>query len=542
MKKLLYSILAIGMSLTGCTDWDDAVSEDYGAGPEISVNVTATTDNSITFTLTPASGTVYYSYVVDKATEATELDGYSLLKQQYAGIDGGLLNVTENATSTIEMEASPNTSYVVYAVAASKEGIVGNVASQVVKTPDTGIPYPTADQAVEGEAAIQIAFSEAITKGEGAVTAQYFAEWAGTFTDVPAEDISVSVEGNVVTVATANVPASATVLVSWAEGAFVDAVNNKCQAFTSGLNDAGDDFSGIFFDVDDVPFDITEDNVTSPEIGGSFGDWEQTMFTFTFDMDVYRNTNMLEGNEIKVSYTHDGKVTTIDVPTNYWMAQGKNLIFMLPEEPDFGDLVSVTIAEGTIFDVYGNPNTETVLEDAWLRSYGYTRDMIMGNYTMNYYSYATYSQTGEFVPVTDNILIEADPEKENGVLLSGFQGLSGKVEATFDGDFGTLYFKEQIIGKVTLGGTGYYMSVAGNTEDYSLTLKVEADGTLSTDVQIAMTFELYDASFEYVGMYDATIYLEFAKATAIQARSMAPKAKSVSDFKLVGHKSGKFVK
>lgn len=542
MKKLLYSILAIGMSLTGCTDWDDAVSEDYGAGPEISVNVTATTDNSITFTLTPASGTVYYSYVVDKATEASELDGYSLLKQQYAGVDGGLLNVTESATSTIEMEASPNTSYVVYAVAASKEGIVGNVTSQVVKTPDTGIPYPTADQAVEGEAAIQIAFSEAITKGEGAVTAQYFAEWAGTFTDVPAEDISVSVEGNVATVATANVPASATVLVSWAEGAFVDAVNNKCQAFTSGLNDAGDDFSGIFFDVDDAPFDITEDNVTSPEAGGSFGDWEQTMFTFTFDMDVYRNTNMLEGNEIKVSYTHDGKVTTIDVPTNYWMVQGKNLIFMLPEEPDFGDLVSVTIAEGTIFDVYGNPNTETVLEDAWLRSYGYTRDMIMGNYTMNYYSYATYSQTGEFVPVTDNILIEADPEKENGVLLSGFQGLSEKVEATFDGDFGTLYFKEQIIGKVTLGGTEYYMSVAGNTEDYSLTLKVEADGTLSTDAQIAMTFKLYDASFEYVGMYDATIYLEFAKATAIQARSMAPKAKSVSDFKLVGHKSGKFVK
>lgn len=515
MKKLLYSILAIGMSLTGCTDWDDAVSEDYGAGPEISVNVTATTDNSITFTLTPASGTVYYSYVVDKATEATELDGYSLLKQQYAGVDGGLLNVTENATSTIEMEASPNTSYVVYAVAASKEGIVGNVASQVVKTPDTGIPYPTADQAVEGEAAIQIAFSEAITKGEGAVTAQYFAEWANTFTDVPAEDISVSVEGNVVTVATANVPASATVLVSWEEGAFVDAVNNKCQAFTSGLNDAGDDFSGIFFEVDDAPFDITEDNVTSPEIGGSFGDWEQTKFTFTFDMDVYRNTNMLEGNEIKVSYTHDGKVTTIDVPTNYWMVQGKNLIFMLPEEPDFGDLVSVTIAEGTIFDVYGNPNTETVLENAWLRSYGYTRDMVIGSYVLTYMSVLD----GE--TYTENITIEADPDDESCVLMSGFLAEGSQpIHATFNGDYATVTIKEQSI--YPLYGNKYDTTIAGyaSSGPVDVALNVDADGNLSASGYSITYWAYTPGTSELLGYLEVTYNPTFTKQ-AVAARSFS---------------------
>ena len=39
MKKLLFSILAIGMSLVGCTDWDDAVSENYGSGPAISGSI-----------------------------------------------------------------------------------------------------------------------------------------------------------------------------------------------------------------------------------------------------------------------------------------------------------------------------------------------------------------------------------------------------------------------------------------------------------------------------------------------------------------------
>ena len=249
MKKLLFSILAIGMSLVGCTDWDDAVSENYGSGPAISVSIDATTDYGFTFTLSPASGTVFYSYIVAEGDTPAALDGQALLKQQYSGLTGGLLNATENSTYTLDLSAEeacePNTSYVVYAVAASKEGVVGSVASAVVTTSDAGVPVPTKAQVLEEGIGVQVAFSEAVAAGEGKVTAQYFAEWTGEFIDVPAEEMAVAVAGNVVTVAFDSIPASATVLVSWEAGAFVDAKANPCPAMISGINEAGDDFDGI---------------------------------------------------------------------------------------------------------------------------------------------------------------------------------------------------------------------------------------------------------------------------------------------------------
>lgn len=546
MKKLLFSILAVGMSLVGCTDWDDAVSENYGSGPAISVNIDATTDYGFTFTLSPASGTVFYSYIVAEGDTPAALDGQALLKQQYSGLTGGLLNATENSTYTLDLSAEeacePNTSYVVYAVAASKEGVVGSVASAVVTTSDAGVPYPTKAQVLEEGIGVQVAFSEAVAAGEGKVTAQYFAEWTGEFIDVPAEEMAVAVTGNVVTVAFDSIPASATVLVSWEAGAFVDAKANPCPAMISGINEAGDDFDGVFFDVADAPFAIAEENATAPKIGDSFGDWEETMFVFEFDMDLYRNDKALTGEELQVTYTHEGKTTTINVPSNYWAVQGNALLFFLPEAPDFGDWVSLTIAEGAFSDVYGNPNQEVTLENAWLCSYGYERELIIGNYTLSYYSYAEYSATKEFVPVTEKITIEADPENENGVLLSGFLGLNEKVSAEFNGDFGTLYLEEQPVGVKNVQGTDYIFTIYGNSADYSLTLNIAADGTLTCENDLAFLYGVYDMDFNYVTDYDGAISPEFVK-DAVAARSVAPMAKPEANFNIANFKNGgKFLK
>ena len=522
MKKLLFSILAVGMSLVGCTDFDDAVTENYGAGPEISVSVGATADNSFSFTLTPSNGTVFYSYVVGKGSAASELDGYALLKQQYSGVDGGLFNATENATATVEVEAAPNTSYVVYAVAANDKGIVGNVTSQVVKTPDTGIPYPTEDQAVDGEVAVQVAFSEAVARGEGAVTAQYFVEWTGEFVDIAAEDIIVTVSGNVATFAFANVPASATVLLSWAEGAFVDNVGNKCQAFTSGLNSAGTAFSGVYFDVADVPFDITEENVTSPEVGGSFNDW-QTLFTFTLDMDLYKNSKLLAGDEIKVVYTHEGKVVTLNVPTNYWGVSGNKLMVYLPEEPTFGDWVSISIAEGTVFDRYGNPNNAVTLENVWLYSYGYTRDMVIGNYELGYYS----ALDGEYY--TESITIAEDPDDESCVLMSGFfaEG-SEPIHAIFNGDYATVTIKEQLL--YPAYRDMYDITIAGyaSSGPVDVVLNVDANGNLSMS-GYGITYWAYaTGTADLAGYFEVTYAPTFTKQAAV--RSLAWNVKKAKNF------------
>ena len=50
MKRLLYYIITAAVTLTGCTTWDDPVTENYGAGPsiEVSVKTAAPTDSAFT--------------------------------------------------------------------------------------------------------------------------------------------------------------------------------------------------------------------------------------------------------------------------------------------------------------------------------------------------------------------------------------------------------------------------------------------------------------------------------------------------------------
>ena len=46
------------IALTSCTTWDDPVTENYGDGPSISIDLQAVapTDSAFTITLTPAAG------------------------------------------------------------------------------------------------------------------------------------------------------------------------------------------------------------------------------------------------------------------------------------------------------------------------------------------------------------------------------------------------------------------------------------------------------------------------------------------------------
>ncbi len=541
MKKILYSIIALSLCLTSCIQFDDAVSENYGSGPSISVDITETRDNGFTFTLTPGEGTVFYSYVVASGSEAEELDGYALLQEQYGGIASGVLNATEAPTFTSNLQEgiSPNTSYVVYAVAASQQGIVGEVTSAVVLTSDGDAPSFTAMQAVEGESAVAVSFSENVMRGTGTVTARYFAEWSGDFVDIAAEDIQTTLEGNVVTFTLNNVPAAAYAFVSWAEGAFVDSKGNLCPAMTSGLNSAGDDFTGVYFRNAEEPFTLEESLAgVTPEEGSAFSDWTTFMGEITFNMDVYRNDNTLTGDEIEVIYTNAGKTTTIKLPSTAWETDGKAFRFVLPESPQYGDNVSLKVSEGTFFDVYGNPNAEFTLENAWFYSYGYQRDMIIGDYTLSYYLYSEYDQTGEMILATENLTIAADPDDENGVLISGFSGTNTPVKWIFDGDFGTITLpEEQTLGIVY----GYLVSICGNTTDGSLTMQVDANGNFGYN-DIGLLYNAYTTDTQtYLGYLEGMIYPTFQKANATSSMKMATRTAKGASFKL-NRSNAKFVR
>ena len=60
------------VALTGCTTWDDPVTENYGAGPSIEVSVAAAapTDSAFVISIVPGEGTAYYAYILDANDEA----------------------------------------------------------------------------------------------------------------------------------------------------------------------------------------------------------------------------------------------------------------------------------------------------------------------------------------------------------------------------------------------------------------------------------------------------------------------------------------
>ena len=267
MKKIIFS-LAVVLGLASCNSWDDEQTQNYGDGPAITIDLTTTADSSFTFTVNPAQGTNYYTYTVVEAAEAEEVDASLVLKNAIGGIAGGIKKYSENASITETMRnaktnaplCSPNTSYVIYAVAASDKGVIGKVASQVVTTTDGETPVVADMASTDSYAAVK--FSENVALGDGSISGKYYLEWDPAFAakDIAAEDLVTTIKDNVVTFKVTNVPAGAYVLISWSEGAFVDSKGNKCPAMNSHFNMTTGAIEGVNMHLANVAWDINPES------------------------------------------------------------------------------------------------------------------------------------------------------------------------------------------------------------------------------------------------------------------------------------------
>ncbi|MCI1647828.1 MAG: hypothetical protein LKI39_08280 [Bacteroides sp.] len=361
MKKIIYLMLSAVLIMTACTNFDSEDSKNYGEGPSISINVTSTADSTFTFTLSPAEGTTYYSYVVTTGTEVTQISASSLLKKQITGVTSGVLNTSKNATYTFNMRssegeplASPNTSYVIYAVASNEQGVIGDVVSQVVLTTDQTIPKPLSSTAAD--TTVTVKFSEDIVKGSGNVTAKYYKEWDITNpVMIDAADVDVSISGSAATISIKNLPSGAYVTVSWEAKAFTDVIGNACAALSSGLNLQTGRFTGVWFHVANKDF-LVKDDYFSPTGGTSFSDWEAFTGTITFEYDIYRDDSAVETGDLTVSYRNSKSTLDVKLAPTQWSINGKVLSFVLPVSPQVGDEVTLLINKEVIYDVCGNAN------------------------------------------------------------------------------------------------------------------------------------------------------------------------------------------
>ncbi len=256
MKKYIFGcIAAIGLMGAGCTQFEDYTPVDMGEGPAIEVvmNIPENTLGQFTVDITPAEGTVYYSYLL--TSEPIEnIKGSQLLQQKYKEQGSLLLRADETPSVSLEQkDQNMQTEYHVYAVAADKRGLCGKVAQVSLFLPDTEVPnlvnIPESPRwcytAAHVGRTIELEYNEPVFRGEGALTYSISKEEGGrpgaTYAEGAIEDIVINDKKVTVTLPenALNKEENAFVFLDFAEGVFVDAAGNKTVALKGGYIGGG---------------------------------------------------------------------------------------------------------------------------------------------------------------------------------------------------------------------------------------------------------------------------------------------------------------
>lgn len=534
MKKLYSLSLVALMVIASCTSFDEAVTENYGAGPSISIDITAgvPADSAFTIILTPAQGTTFYSYIIDVNDEAEELNNYTLLKGGYSGTV--VLNTSTTPIDTIAITtATPNTTYQVYAVASNEKGIAGKVAVASITTTDVLQPRAQTISRDAANKAVTIKFSESLQRGAGKVTAKYYKEFdILNPVDIAEDAITVKVSGNAVTFAAPTAPNGAYVAFSWEAGAFEDIKGNACGAQNSGLNMTTGRFTGCYFQVPQKAFAVTDANVVSPESGSLVADWTTFQGVIKFDQDIYRVDAGVKTGDITVTYTGSDMTATIKLTADDWSVQDSAITFNLTKAPTAGDIITVQLAEGIIFDVLGNPNAAFSSKAYW-KYFAMTKEMAVGNFEIDYVSY--WSETGES-EVFDSITIEFDPAVENGLLIKGLFFDDAVITGSYDLDAGKIYIPDMQNLGVYADTYGLQFVTADGTD--AAAFSVNADGTMTADGMWGIY--LYNPDFtETVGWYEvaaSSVLVPYTTSAGAPLRSGYARLFSTRNFSKVLNK------
>ena len=274
MKKYILSILAVA-AVVGCTAFKDEASVPAVVPSDPTITVNEVSDDAVAFTITAAEGTGFYSYAII-AGVAQQLNATTLLKVGYKNsIDASTTDAAKAASIDVEVEGLDfNAAYTIYAVAASKQGTVGKIVTKEFTTSDT--VNPAQASYTKKENVITLTFSEAVTYNQECIpTVKYYAVNNAVIKDgalvndgyVGEGVAEVNASGKTVTVTVSlddekPLPAGAYYTVSYPEGTFVDALNNKCAAVSSrtGVTQAGAlGFAGIYGRISTKEFALTSD-------------------------------------------------------------------------------------------------------------------------------------------------------------------------------------------------------------------------------------------------------------------------------------------
>lgn len=503
MKKIFYSLALLVMGFASCTIWDEAVTESYGNGPSVDVNVVAVepSDSAFKVTITPAAGTTFYAFLIEPGSEAQARDGYRLLKGEYSNT---VVNASVNNLTDSLFKAEPNTTYQVYAVAGNDKGIVGDVVVKSITTTDKNAPTPLSLKDDPGTKSVTVSFNQNLMQGTGAVKGIYYKEWDwDNPVAISSDDIEVTISGKDVKFAAPKAPAGAFIGFSWEKGAFVDAAGNQCTAFTSIYDEKKDDFVGVWVHAANEPFEVADTCVTAPE-EQIFTDWNAFTGELTFEFDIFRNDEETKDGDLVVVYTGEKRTVAYKLSAEDWAVSGKKLTFKLPVAPEDEDMVALMISKGVIFDVYGNPNEEYEGQLVWKYStYVPAKEDVLGTFN---YSAAFKSGGKDYNFDLGEFTISeytGDDAEEGDVVISDFYLEGSEIYGYYDLKARKLYvFNYQKLGTYVDNSDGETYGVltynAADSDADVIVFELTRDGMVSNEFALVGT----DAAFTQLLFYE----------------------------------------
>lgn len=409
-------------------------------------------------------------------------------------------------SDTVEVTGlEQNTEYVVFVMPGSVDGVNGEIMKTSLVTSDIYTPEWVGTTPVISsqpsqpiDFAVDLTFDEPVlvNNSDGFVF-RYLNIQTFEFNDVVAESVSAS--GNTVTVVQAAEPIPGQyVFLSVSDDAVKDRSDNMFAGFTSGLSDEGA-LEGHFWRAEFSAVSVVEDGV-SPEIGEAQQDNEfEIVLTFDLPMDFNRSEGSVvyDPQNVILSYDIGQTSTNVGVPADNIAFDGNVVTITQPRSAVFGETVSLIVNEGAFRTVYGSPVAAIEKGDmAWLVSFGYERDMILGSYVIE----DMVSHFDGPIDLTLNIEITAHDEDLDKVLINNLLDSETPIEAIFNGDFATLTIPGgQLLSAGTLNPDWSVEVWNGYVDDGTAVGFIESDGTILME---GLGFYLYDLAGEGLGYWD----------------------------------------
>lgn len=495
MKRFLLYLLIVAIAFaTSCTDFGTENQLTLPSAPSVEISSITAESQSITFTLAPSGTAGYYSYlVVESAESDSTLQADQILKQTASGKAKGLINYEEESTKTIVIsDLTPYTVYQIYAVASSTDGVVSEITNKNIRTKDDGgLPSPASVSLADST--VTITFGEPIQSGTGKLYVSYFAKntLSGSkplaikpgFEEFNPQDIEVdrerlTVSGRTLKVKLPAAPAGAYASITYDAGVVLDLEGNASNAYIRKADTLinGAPSRGLTVRLATEQWSLrSEFEDVKPDTLVSFTDWSN-LEIFALPEAGTTVSKRISSKTPTVNYKEVNKNTTVNV-TEWGVANGLPL-FYLPEEPNFGSILDLSIPEGAFEDVYGNVNNALMIKDNYLYSYGYDFEDVVGTYDLDVVSNwdGALTETG--------IVIEKDVDSDT-LLIKNLLSPGTVIKGAFDPTFGTITVEDwQLLRKdVNFGDNGLRNIMFVNYEDgVSVVFKVPTPGIITTDM------------------------------------------------------------